>query len=56
MFLRGTSSAEQLNHLVSRAVSILKTWTAQIIRHSLDFNIFYTIQKYFFQIFKISSY
>ena len=36
-------------------VSILEVWTTQILRHSLDFNVFYIIQQYFSQVFDISS-
>ena len=36
-------------------ISILKIWGIQILRHPVDFNAFYTIQKYFPHFFQISS-
>ena len=36
-------------------ISILKIWGIQILRHSVDFNAFYTIQKCFSNFFQISS-
>ena len=39
----------------SFCISVLKSWTTQILRHSLDFTGFYMIKHYFSHILKISS-
>ena len=55
LFLRGIHFCRTIELFGPHfCVSILEIWRTQVLRHSLDFNVFYMIQQCFSQVFEIS--